>query len=81
MVNKNEEKGGVWAHLAICLHPTSPSPPPLHPEPAAKSGRRKRKEREKETTAEPGGLAGATAPPKAEKKFEPPSFLQYITNN
>ena len=29
------------------------------------------------STAEPGGgLAGATAPPKAEKKIEPPSFLQ-----
>ena len=39
VVNKNEENGDVWAHLAICLRLTLPSPPPLHPEPAAKSER------------------------------------------
>ena len=45
-VNKNEEKGVVWAHLAICLRLALPSPPPLHLEPASKSERRKKKESE-----------------------------------
>ena len=26
-----------WFHLVTCLHPASPSPPPLYPEPVAKS--------------------------------------------
>src|SRR6185312_7662255 len=42
-----KRKGVFWVHLAICLLPASPSPPPLHPEPAAKSERRKRKEIER----------------------------------
>ena len=30
-----------WIYLAICLHPASPSPPPLFPEPIAKSEKEK----------------------------------------
>ena len=46
-VNKNEEKRDGWAHLAVFLHLTLPSPPPLHPEPAAKSEREEEREGER----------------------------------
>src|SRR6185295_5898247 len=44
-----KRKGTFWVHLAICLHPASPSPspPPLLPEPVAKSEKEKG-ERERE---------------------------------
>ena len=46
VVDKSKEGGIDWAHLAILLSPPLPSPPPLHPEPRAKSVRRKKKRRE-----------------------------------
>ena len=46
VVDKSEEGGIDWAHLAILLSPPLPSPPPLHPEPRAKSERRKKKRSE-----------------------------------
>src|SRR6185312_5662685 len=38
-----KRKGTFWVHLSICLHPASPSPspPPLLPEPVAKSEKEK----------------------------------------
>ena len=50
-VNKYEEKGDVWVHLAICLHPALPSPPSSPSEPVAKSEKEEEegeKERERD---------------------------------
>ena len=58
MVNKNEKKEGDWAHLAICLHPSLPSPPSLHPEPVAKSEKEEGGgKRERENLSHPRAFA------------------------
>jgi hypothetical protein len=46
VVDKSEEGGIDWDHLAILLSLPLPSLPPLHPEPRAKSERRKKKRRD-----------------------------------
>src|SRR6185503_17875122 len=50
-----------WVYLAICLHPASPSPPPLHPEPVAKS-EKEEEEGERERKRERLSRFGAFIP-------------------